>query len=177
MNDVMSVGVHRLWKTRFIEKLDPYPGSQLLDVAGGTGDISFKFLNHLKQKHGSLSGAKATVCDINEKMLQEGRKRSVKLKLNDSSNIDWILGDAMKLPFENNSFDCLTVAFGIRNVVDIDLALSEAFRVLKPGGVFTCLEFSHVNNPLLERFVQSIAAFCNALLFLRTEYTTGILSI
>lgn len=152
MNDVMSFGIHRLWKERFIQKLDPYPGAQLLDVAGGTGDISFKFLHHIKRSHGSLNGARATVCDINEKMLEEGKRRSLKSGVSDPVAIDWIVGDAMKLPFEENSFDCFTIAFGIRNVVDIEKALQEAHRVLKPGGVFTCLEFSQVRNPVLERY-------------------------
>lgn len=148
MNDVMSVGIHRLWKTHFIHKLRPYPSAQLLDVAGGTGDISFKFLQHIKHHYGSLSGAKATVCDINEKMLREGQKR---VDSTHKLNIDWVVGDAMNLPFDSDSFDCLTIAFGIRNVVNIEKALSEFHRVLKPGGVFTCLEFSHVTNPVLSR--------------------------
>lgn len=152
----MSAGIHRVWKTRLIHKLDPYPGSQLLDVAGGTGDISFKFLQYIKQNHGSSDGTKAIVCDINQEMLEEGKKRCDKFGYTDNSSIDWVVGDAMKLPFENNSFDCLTIAFGIRNVVDIEKALSEAHRVLKPGGVFACLEFSRVTNPVLEKYVQKL---------------------
>lgn len=151
MNDVMSAGIHRYWKNRFIERIDPYPGVQLLDVAGGTGDVSFKFLNSIKQRHGSLGSSKAVVCDINEQMLEEGKKRWLQSGQLDSSHIEWVVGNAMDLPFDENSFDCITIAFGIRNVVDIDKALSEAHRVLKPGGVFTCLEFSRVTNPLLER--------------------------
>jgi len=145
MNDVMSLGIHRLWKDKFIKSLDPEPGCRLLDVAGGTGDIAFRFLKHLKRK------GHVTVCDMNANMLEEGMRRANTLGFDDGSFISWKEGDAMNLPFQSNSFDAYSIAFGIRNVVDIPLAVREAYRVLKPGGVFTCLEFSKVTNPLLEK--------------------------
>ena len=157
MNDVMSAGVHRLWKQYFIQKLDPIPGSKLLDVAGGTGDISFRFIDHIRSRTRSshvVPVTKVTVCDINAEMLSVGRQRADKLGYasSQSLDIDFQVGDAMDLnQFDDNQFDCYTIAFGIRNVVDIERALAEAYRVLKPGGVFTCLEFSKVQNPLLER--------------------------
>ncbi|KAI1291118.1 2-methoxy-6-polyprenyl-1,4-benzoquinol methylase, mitochondrial [Halotydeus destructor] len=171
MNDVMSAGVHRFWKRRFVEKLNPDAGSNILDVAGGTGDITFRLVDHILRKlksprhgHGNEDGqtdmrtshpkTQITVCDINENMLRVGEERSRHLKHLPSRDIQlsWLAGDAMKLPFPDNTFDCYTIAFGIRNVVDIEKALDEAHRVLKPGGVFSCLEFSQVQNPLLESF-------------------------
>lgn len=161
MNDVMSAGIHRWWKKRFIEKLDPYPGTQLLDVAGGTGDIAFRFLDHVAEANKLLGNtadqSKVTICDINENMLRVGEQRAAKRGLTavdpiyGRNRIEWVAGDAMRLPFANESFDAYTIAFGIRNVVDIPCALREAHRVLKPGGVFSCLEFSRVTNPFLER--------------------------
>lgn len=152
MNDVMSGGIHRYWKQRFIDKLDPLPGTRLLDVAGGTGDITFKFIDRLLTKQ--LSSPKAecevTVCDFNANMLQVGQQRSDQLGYSNRARIEWVEGDAQKLPFGDNSFDAYTIAFGIRNVVDVQKALNEAYRVLKPGGIFTCLEFSKIQNPLLE---------------------------
>lgn len=150
MNDVMSAGVHRLWKDHFIRRLDPDPGVHLLDVAGGTGDISFRFLDYIKKK-GRVEGSHVTVCDINANMLEEGQRRAKALGYDDPALMTWVEGNAMNLPFESNSFDAYTIAFGIRNVVDIPLAVREAYRVLKPGGVFHCLEFSRVTNPLLEK--------------------------
>ncbi len=140
MNDAMSLGVHRLWKDRMISELSPRDGSKLLDVAGGTGDIAFRFLNN------TPNGA-VTVCDINPDMLGEGKKRAIDKNI--LSGVEWVCGDAEKLPMENSSFDYYTIAFGIRNVTNIENAISEAYRVLKPGGRFLCLEFSHVDNPLL----------------------------
>lgn len=144
MNDVMSVGIHRVWKDRFIKKMDPMQGTRLLDVAGGTGDIAFRFINHA-----SINGhnkSYVVVCDINEHMLEVGKKRAKSFNIQDDQ-IQWVHGDAMNLPFEENTFDVYSIAFGIRNVVDIEKALSEALRVLKPGGMFMCLEFSRVKNP------------------------------
>jgi demethylmenaquinone methyltransferase/2-methoxy-6-polyprenyl-1,4-benzoquinol methylase len=140
MNDAMSIGIHRLWKDSFIAQLNPRKGSKLLDVAGGTGDIAFRFLN--KTHSGNV-----TVCDINKDMLLEGKKRSVDRNM--LQNIEWVCGDAEKLPMPKGSFDYYTIAFGIRNVTNIENALLEAYRVLKPGGRFMCLEFSQVDNPLL----------------------------
>lgn len=141
MNDLMSVGIHRLWKDAMMDWLAPRPGQRLLDVAGGTGDIAFRFMARAKSGH-------ATVCDLTESMLIEGRKRAEAENLADS--LDWIVGDAMALPFPDNSFDVYTISFGIRNVTRVADALSEAFRVLKPGGRLMVLEFSQLPNPAMQ---------------------------
>ncbi len=141
MNDLMSGGVHRLWKQALIDWLAPRPGMRLLDLAGGTGDIAFRFLDRL---HGN---GHVTVCDMTEAMLDEGIRRAAKQGI---ANIDWVCGDAMRLPFADRNFDACTIAFGIRNVTRIEDALAEAYRVLRPGGRFLCLEFSHVTIPALE---------------------------
>lgn len=146
MNDLMSFGVHRLWKDALIDWLSPSPGAQLLDVAGGTGDIAFRFLDKLGSK---VSASRATVCDINPDMVSIGVERARQRGM--STRVAFTCGDAQHLPFPGESFDAYTIAFGIRNVTNIDQALTEAFRVLKPGGRFLCLEFSKVDNPILER--------------------------
>ncbi|QIE55888.1 bifunctional demethylmenaquinone methyltransferase/2-methoxy-6-polyprenyl-1,4-benzoquinol methylase UbiE [Pikeienuella piscinae] len=143
MNDVMSLRIHRLWKEGLIDWLAPRPGMKLLDVAGGTGDIAFRVLDRLK------GDGEATICDMTAPMLVEGRKRAEAESL--SHALTWVCGDAMKLPFADRSFDTYTIAFGIRNVTKIDAALAEAYRVLKPGGRFLCLEFSRVDPPLIRR--------------------------
>jgi len=149
MNDAMSLGIHRVWKDYFMKKLDPGPTTKLLDVAGGTGDISFRFLDHVgKAALSREDGANVTVFDINASMLKVGEARAE--KLGHIQGISFIEGDAQDLPFEDNTFDCYTIAFGIRNVVKIDLALKEAHRVLRPGGRFMCLEFSKVKPQELE---------------------------
>lgn len=140
MNDLMSLYIHRLWKDYFISKLKPLPGTRLLDVAGGTGDIAIKFLNKSDIK------STATVCDINEHMINEGIR-----KYPNNNRLDWVVGDAQELPFEDETFDAYTIAYGIRNVADIEQALSEAHRVLKPGGIFMCLEFSDFKIPVLKK--------------------------
>lgn len=142
MNDVMSVGIHRLWKDAMMDWLAPRPGQRLLDVAGGTGDISFRFLRRAGSGH-------ATVLDLTEPMLVEGRKRAEADRMADS--LDWIVGDAMALPFPDNSFDVYTISFGIRNVTRPLDALREAYRVLRPGGRLMVLEFSHLPNDGLQR--------------------------
>jgi len=142
MNDVMSAGIHRLWKDAMMDWLAPRPDQKLLDVAGGTGDISFRFL-------GRAPGAHATVLDMTESMLVEGRKRAEAGRMAES--LDWVVGDAMALPFEANSFDVYTISFGIRNVTRIEDALSEAFRVLRPGGRLMVLEFSQIPNELMQK--------------------------
>ncbi len=141
MNDLMSVGVHRLWKDAMMDWLAPRPGQTLLDVAGGTGDIAFRFLGRARSGH-------ATVCDLTESMLVEGRKRAEAENL--AQSLDWIVGDAMALPFADNSFDVYSISFGIRNVTRIPDALTEACRVLKPGGRLMVLEFSQMPNPALQ---------------------------
>ena len=141
MNDVMSGGVHRLWKDAMMDWLAPRPGQRLLDVAGGTGDIAFRFLKRAGHAH-------ATVLDLTEDMLVEGRKRAEAARLDDS--LDWIVGDAMALPFDDASFDVYTISFGIRNVTRPQDALNEAFRVLKPGGRLMVLEFSQIPNEGLQ---------------------------
>jgi demethylmenaquinone methyltransferase / 2-methoxy-6-polyprenyl-1,4-benzoquinol methylase len=146
MNDLMSGGLHRLWKDLMINALNPPRGETpfaLLDVAGGTGDIAFRAAK------AAGSGFKATVCDINPDMLAVGRERAVARHLDD--RVLFIEGNAEELAFANNTFDGYTIAFGIRNVPRIDRALAEAFRVLRPGGRFLCLEFSTVDVPGLDR--------------------------
>ena len=142
MNDVMSLGVHRIWKEAMMDWLAPRPSQKLLDVAGGTGDISFKFLKRAGFGH-------ATVLDITENMLIEGRKRAEANQVLDSLN--WVVGDAMALPFADNSFDVYTISFGIRNVTRPQEALNEAFRVLRPGGRLMVLEFSQIPVPLAQK--------------------------
>jgi len=141
MNDLMSAGIHRLWKDAMMDWLAPRPGQRLLDVAGGTGDIAFRFLKR-------APGATATVLDMTESMLVEGQKRAEAENMAD--RLSWVVGDAMALPFEANTFDVYTISFGIRNVTRIADALSEAYRVLKPGGRLMVLEFSQLPNPSLQ---------------------------
>src|ERR1700731_4409255 len=146
MNDLMSAGLHRVWKDLMINALNP-PRSDtrfaLLDVAGGTGDIAFR-----AAKAAGL-GFRATVCDINSDMLAVGRERAAARHLDD--RVSFVEGNAEELAFADTTFDACTIAFGIRNVPRIDLALKEAFRVLRPGGRFLCLEFSTVDMPGLDR--------------------------
>jgi demethylmenaquinone methyltransferase/2-methoxy-6-polyprenyl-1,4-benzoquinol methylase len=130
MNDLMSGGMHRLWKNRFVAKVKPRRGESILDMAGGTGDIAFR----LAEK-----GAQVTVSDINPDMLAVGMERA---KARDIPGLTWQVENAEKLSFSDSSFDAYTIAFGIRNVTDIPAALREAHRVLKRGGRFYCLEFS-----------------------------------
>lgn len=153
MNDIMSMGIHRIWKDIFIQELGPTHGTHLLDSAGGTGDITFRYINFLKNTpnlHNVPSSV--TTCDINQHMLNVGQKRANELGLSQDSNctITWKLEDAENLSFPENSFTAYTIGFGIRNVTRIDKTLSEAYRVLQPGGRFLCLEFSHVNNKALQ---------------------------
>ncbi len=154
MNDVMSGGLHRLWKNDFIRELRPTPGMRLLDVAGGTGDIAFRFLKATKKRTGPEdTPASVTVCDINQNMLAAGRARALDEGIFDP--IDWVTGNAEQLPLNDKSVDAYTIAFGIRNVTHIDKALEEAYRVLKPGGRFMCLEFSEVDLPLLKQIYDA----------------------
>jgi demethylmenaquinone methyltransferase/2-methoxy-6-polyprenyl-1,4-benzoquinol methylase len=139
MNDLMSWGVHRLWKASLIDQLKPRPDMHLIDVAGGTGDIATRFRE--------AGGGEVTVCDINAEMVSVGRDRALDRGMLDG--MQWVVGDAEALPFPDRTADAYTIAFGLRNVTDMDKALREARRVLKPGGRFLCLEFSHVVLPLL----------------------------
>lgn len=146
MNDLMSAGLHRAWKDVMVTTLNPPKTDapfQLLDVAGGTGDVSFRAAK------ASGAGFRATVCDINVDMLEVGRNRASAQLLDD--RVSFVEGNAEALPFPDRSFDAYTIAFGIRNVPQIDLALKEAWRVLRPGGRFLCLEFSTVDVPGLEK--------------------------
>ncbi len=142
MNDAMSMGIHRLWKDAMMDWLAPRPGQQLLDVAGGTGDIAFRFLKRAGRGY-------ATVLDLTEPMLVAGRQRAEAADMADS--LDWVVGDAMALPFEDNRFDVYTISFGIRNVTRPQEALNEAFRVLKPGGRLMVLEFNQIPNDMMQK--------------------------
>lgn len=149
MNDIMSGGMHRIWKSALVSALAPprYENCQWksLDVAGGTGDIAFRIVE-------AATAAHVTVIDINEAMLAVGRERAQKLNVED--NVDFVLANAEDLPVASGKFDACTIAFGIRNVPQIDLALAEAYRVLKPGGRFLCLEFSEVDMPMLDKLYE-----------------------
>lgn len=150
MNDLMSGGVHRLWKSAMLDWLAPRPGMRLLDVAGGTGDIAFRFQDR--------GGGPVMVCDLTPEMLAVGRDRAIdggRLKPYAEGGIDWVAGNAESLPVADRSFDAYTIAFGLRNVTRIDKALAEAHRVLKPGGRFLCLEFSHVVLPVLDKLYDA----------------------
>ncbi|KAI8783256.1 2-methoxy-6-polyprenyl-1,4-benzoquinol methylase, mitochondrial-like [Biomphalaria glabrata] len=189
MNDAMSAGVHRLWKDMFLERFSPTPGTKLLDVAGGTGDIAFRFLKYVGTPVGStfsssasvaqsssddssssdsegtqvenkdsfsepdINGSHVTVCDINQAMLDVGKAKAKSMGY--SSGISWVKGNAEVLPLPDNTFDAYTIAFGIRNCTHVQKVIDEAYRVLKPGGRFMCLEFSEVKNPLLRSVYDS----------------------
>ncbi len=143
MNDVMSGGLHRLWKDHLVRKIRPQKGLHYLDVAGGTGDIAFR----IRKKAGP--DCKITLCDLNTEMLRVGRDRA--LDKGYAHDFEWVTGNAEALPLEDESVDVYTIAFGLRNVTHIDIALTEALRVLKPGGRFYCLEFSKVQEPFLAK--------------------------
>ncbi|KAK5411648.1 2-hexaprenyl-6-methoxy-1,4-benzoquinone methyltransferase [Exophiala xenobiotica] len=151
MNDLMSLGVHRLWKDYFVKSLNPgsrtdEKGWNILDVAGGTGDIAFRMLDHATNVNLDLN-TKVTIADINPDMLAEGQKRALQTPYGKSGRLSFMQGNAESMPsIESNSMDLYTVSFGIRNFTNKDAAVREAFRILKPGGVFACLEFSHVNS-------------------------------
>lgn len=142
MNDAMSMGIHRIWKEAMMDWLAPRAGQKLLDVAGGTGDVSFKFLKRAGYGH-------ATVCDMTEGMLIAGAQRPEAIER--ANELDWVVGDAMALPFPDNTFDVYTISFGIRNVTRIPDALAEAYRVLRPGGRIMVLEFSQIPNDLMQK--------------------------
>lgn len=166
MNDLMSAGIHRLWKDTMVENLNMRPGQRLLDVAGGTGDIAFRVVKRLnalghtpkiadpEDMAGPNVGAdpSVVVCDLTPGMLAVGRDRAIDRNL--LHDLRWVCGNAECLPLPKRSFDGYSIAFGLRNVTHIDAALKEAYRVLKPGGHFVCLEFSQVVLPLMDRLYQ-----------------------
>jgi len=145
MNDLMSVGLHRAWKNEMVAWLNPNEQMKILDVAGGTGDIAFR----IKEK----AGSHVTVCDINYQMLREGKNRATDRNIREG--IDWVCGNAESIPLPSDCVDAYTIAFGIRNVTHIDKALEEAYRVLKIGGRFLCLEFSHMPNSMLQKIYDA----------------------
>lgn len=161
MNDLMSLGIHRLWKDQFVRSINPgtklssmFSGSSrgwsILDVAGGTGDIAFRLLDHATKINGDTQ-TRVTISDINPDMLTEGKKRALATDYARSSRLSFLDANAEKLDsIPSNSVDLYTVAFGIRNFTDKPAALREAYRVLRPGGVFACLEFSKVQNPIFD---------------------------
>jgi len=142
MNDLMSAGVHRIWKDRLANWVAPRAGETILDVAGGTGDIAQRLLKR------SDGGAHVVLCDLTESMLRVGRDRAIDRGVCDG--LAWVCGDAQALPVASRSVDAVTIAFGLRNVTHIEAALAEARRVLRPGGRFACLEFSQVAIPGLD---------------------------
>lgn len=141
MNDLMSGGIHRLWKEALIDWMAPQPHQRLVDLAGGTGDISLRFLR--------AGGGSALVTDVNESMLAQGRSRRAMRAF--AGRMSWSVGDAERLPLAEGCAHLASIAFGLRNVTDREAAIAEAHRILKPGGRFLCLEFSHVENDLLRR--------------------------
>ena len=143
MNDIMSLGIHRTWKEKFLNWMNPQSYTKLIDVASGTGDIAKLYLEKTNNT-GSV-----TCIEPNKEMLEEG-----KIKLNKYNSINWINSKAEKIPLRDNSFDYYTISFGIRNVTDINVTLKEAYRVLKPSGRFMCLEFSKINNEILNFLYQ-----------------------
>ena len=144
MNDIMSFGVHRIWKNKFMDWMSPYRGNTLIDVASGTGDIA-------KMYSKIVTGSPLISCvEPNREMFQIGKRNSEKFK-----NIIWHKARAEKLPFKSNTYDFYSISFGLRNVSDINLSLNEAYRVLKPGGRFMCLEFSKVDNELINLFYKN----------------------
>jgi len=160
MNDLMSAGLHRLWKDRLVSKLNPFPGMKHLDVAGGTGDVAFRILEAINSvKHRAMQDVlednlheetQIFVCDINPNMLNIGKKRALERGIGEAKSLLWVEGDAEALNFKDNSMDGYTIAFGIRNVTHIERVLAEAYRVLKRGGRFLCLELSHVEVPIFK---------------------------
>jgi demethylmenaquinone methyltransferase / 2-methoxy-6-polyprenyl-1,4-benzoquinol methylase len=151
MNDLMSAGVHRLWKHDAMNKLNPQPGERHLDVAGGTGELARAFLalaDKAGKRRGVADKATAIVCDINDAMLEAGKARPDNAKWD--GRLNWVCADGQNLPYPDRTFDAVTVSFGIRNFADRVAGLSEFLRVLKPGGRLGVLEFSHMTAPALQ---------------------------
>lgn len=151
MNDVMSLGAHRIWKTALVDWLAPRPNQKILDLAGGTGDIAFKIL-------GRSPNSKLTVLDLTEEMVTAGRAKEMLSKR--QMSIEWVVGDALNMPFKDNSFDVCVIGFGIRNFADISLGLEEINRILKAGGRLLVLEFSDVQVPALRRLYDKYSFGC-----------------
>ncbi|XVN43019.1 MAG: bifunctional demethylmenaquinone methyltransferase/2-methoxy-6-polyprenyl-1,4-benzoquinol methylase UbiE [Candidatus Rickettsia vulgarisii] len=145
MNDLMSLGIHRLWKDHFTKQI-PNLSSNILDVASGSGDVAFRIM---ERGRGRNIIPNITLCDINQEMLEVARNKAIDNNI--LTGFNYIIADAENLPFEDSSFDYYTIAFGIRNISDINKVLKEAYRVLKPMGKFLCLEFSKVENDLLKK--------------------------
>ncbi len=139
MNDFMSFGIHRLWKKNLLTMMNPHPNHKLIDVACGTGDIAKIFLTHVNNE------SNITCVDPNKGMVKKGKEKLIKFK-----NLNWVIAPAEKLPLEENLFDFYTISFGLRNTRYLSKALNEAYRVLKPGGRFLCLEFSKIQNSSLD---------------------------
>ena len=148
MNDFMSFGIHRFWKRSLINMMNPSLGKCLIDVACGTGDIGKLYLDNTDKNN------KITCVDPNKGMVRQGKE-----KLSNYKNINWVIAPAEKLPFENNKFDFYTISFGLRNTKNLNKALSEAYRVLKPGGRYLCLEFSKIQNSNLDFIYKSYSKF------------------
>lgn len=146
MNDLMSAGIHRLWKRAMIDTLNPRMGWTLVDLAGGTGDISLAFLERVKGQ------GRAIVCDLTPDMIAVGRDRALDRAI--LGGIDWVAGAAEKIPLADRTADAVTIAFGLRNVTDMDAVLKEAHRVMKPGGRFLCLEFSRCTLPGIDKLYE-----------------------
>jgi len=144
MNDIMSLGVHRIWKNKFLDWMNPQEGNSLIDVASGTGDIAKMYSKIVK------NSSEIYCIEPNEEMLQVGKKN-----LNKFKNIRWHKAAAEKLPFKSNTFDFYSISYGLRNVTNINLTLKEAFRVIRPGGRFMCLEFSKINNEIIDFLYQN----------------------
>ena len=144
MNDFMSLGIHRLWKKSLLSMMNPSSNQSLIDVACGTGDIAKLFLKNVNKT------TQVTCVDPNNAMISKGKEKLSKFK-----NINWIISPAEKIPLHDNLFDFYTISFGLRNTANIDKALSEAYRVLKPGGRFLCLEFSKIQNINLETLYKN----------------------
>lgn len=155
MNDLMSLGVHRWWKNNLAQEVTPYPDMEILDMAGGTGDMGFRFLESFQDKPLCPS---VTICDINPTMMTVGKERSLNKGI--TKGLRWVCGNASSLPFPSQSMDVYTIAFGLRNVTDIPGALAEARRVLKPQGRFFCLEFSKVTLPPLKKAYELYLLQC-----------------
>ena len=144
MNDFMSLGIHRLWKKSLLNMMNPSSNQNLIDVACGTGDIAKLFVKHVNKL------SRISCIDPNKGMISKGKEKLSKFK-----NINWIISPAEKIPLSDNLFDFYTISFGLRNTANIDKALSEAYRVLKPGGRFLCLEFSKIQNTNLETLYKN----------------------